>query len=245
MPDAVRDVSSTNDSTQGYSNRLLTGGSLDEAIPSEPDGPLAAHARRVEVRYRRRRGRPAGTCAPSSSKALSMKASPSTDAAYVTAATRVGTLPLSFLTLTIRRCSAVRARSTSCICLETLEHAEDVSAVLDEVVNLARPAGTILSPSRSSGTKVVVKQAGRWLANRGGSYSYERYTWRELWTAGARWKVDALERQNLHSHKGFDFRKVKKQVDDRVTIVGTAFSPASFLGPVLASTVYWLGTKRT
>ena len=77
---------------------------------------------------------------------------------------------------------------------------------------------------------MVVKQAGRWLANRGHSYSYERYTLRELWAAGARWKIDSLERQNLFSHKGFDFRQVKKasgRGGSRSLAPGSVRSPSS------------------
>ena len=160
------------------------------------------------------------------------------------AAEQSGPLPLSFATPDDPTLGSRRGTFDLVTCLETLEHAEDVSAVLDELVNLARPGGTILiSVPVEVGPSVVVKQAGRWLANRGHSYSYERYT-AELWTAGARWKVDALERQNLYSHKGFDFRELRKLVDERVAIARTAFSPMSFLGPALASTVYWLGTAR-
>jgi SAM-dependent methyltransferase len=130
-------------------------------------------------------------------------------------------------------------------CLETLEHVDDVSVVLDEVVELAKPGGTVLiSVPVEVGPSVVLKQGGRWLANRRGGYGYERYTWHELWDAGARWDVDGLERQNVHSHKGFDFRAVRKLVDARIAVARTAFSPVRLLGPVLASTVYWLGTKR-
>jgi len=161
------------------------------------------------------------------------------------AAEQSGPLPLSFATPDDPTLGSRRGTFDLVTCLETLEHATNVSAVLDELVNLARPGGTILiSAPVEVGPSVVVKQAGRWLANRGQSYSYERYTVRELWTAGARWKVDALERQNVYSHKGFDFRELRKLVHERVAIARVAFSPMSFLGPVLASTVYWLGTTR-
>jgi len=161
------------------------------------------------------------------------------------AAAQSGPLPLSFVTPDDPSLGPRRGTFDLVTCLETLEHTADVSAVLDELVDLARPGGTVLiSVPVEVGPSLVVKQAGRWLANRGRSYSYERYTWRELWDAGARWKLDALERQNLFSHKGFDFREIRKQVDERFAIARTAFSPVPFLGPVLASTVYWLGTKR-
>lgn len=250
-PDAVRDVSSTHDpDREGYSNRLLTGGSFLTR---------RSHRSRMDRSLRMLGGSKFATAADVGAAdgwylrtlveqgVVGEGVAIDTDAeALQLAATRVATLPLSFLTPDDPTLQRRHGTFDLVACLETLEHAEDVSAVLDEVVNLARPAGTILiSVPVEVGPSVVVKQAGRWLANRGGSYSYERYTWRELWAAGARWKVDGLERQNLHSHKGFDFRKVKKQVDERVAIVSTAFSPASFLGPVLASTVYWLGSKRT
>jgi SAM-dependent methyltransferase len=131
-------------------------------------------------------------------------------------------------------------------CLETLEHVDDVSGVLDEVVELGKPGGTVLiSVPVEVGPSLLVKQAGRWLANRRGGYGYERYSWHELWRAGIRWNVEGMQRQNLYSHKAFDFRAVRKLLDARISVTRTAFSPVPMLGPVLASTVYWLGTKRS
>ena len=130
-------------------------------------------------------------------------------------------------------------------CLETLEHVDDPIEVLDAVIDLAAPGGTVLiSVPVEVGPSVVVKQSGRWLANRKGQYSYERYTWRELARAGLWWRIDGLARVNRHSHKGFDYRRIASALHDRVEIERTVFGPVHPLGPVMASTVYWVTRRR-
>jgi hypothetical protein len=52
-------------------------------------------------------------------------------------------------------------------------------------------------------------------------------------------KVDTLERVNLHSHKGFDHRVVRRIVDRHLEIVRTEWLPLSWLRGVGASTVIW------
>jgi SAM-dependent methyltransferase len=127
-------------------------------------------------------------------------------------------------------------------CLETLEHVDDPAAVVDTVVSLARPGGAVqVSVPVEVGPAVLVKQFGRWLANRRSDYGYDRYPGRDLVRAGVLWRTDGIERANLHSHKGFDYRRIRALLADRVTIERTQWSPVRFLGPVAASTVTWLG----
>ena len=119
------------------------------------------------------------------------------------AAERSGPLPLLFVTPDDPALGPRRGTFDLVTCLETLEHTPDVSTLLDELVTLARPGGTILiSVPVEVGPSVVVKQAGRWLANRGHNYGYKRYSWRELWTAGARWKVDASSARTCSVTRG-------------------------------------------
>jgi SAM-dependent methyltransferase len=130
-------------------------------------------------------------------------------------------------------------------CLETLEHVDDAAEVLAVVVGLAKPGGTVLiSVPVEVGPSVLVKQLGRWRANRKGTYGYQRYTWRELVVAAFLWRIGGLTRQNLHSHKGFDYRKMRTALGALATIEETVYSPSPRLGPVLASTVFWVATKR-
>ncbi len=129
-------------------------------------------------------------------------------------------------------------------CLETLEHVDDPFALMADVVDLAAPGGTILiSVPVEVGPSLLVKQTGRWMANRKGDYGYERYTWQELCQAGVFGRVGELSRVNLHSHKGFDYRRIAAALGSRVDIERTVYGPVHVLGPVMASTVYWV-TRR-
>lgn len=128
------------------------------------------------------------------------------------------------------------------VCLATLEHVEDPTSVLDTVVSLTQPGGeALIEVPVEVGPALLVKQAARWAANRGGDYGYERYGWRELVKAGVLWQTDGIERINLHSHKGFDYRAMRRLVAERVVIDRTRWSPVTMLGPVAASAVTWLG----
>jgi 2-polyprenyl-3-methyl-5-hydroxy-6-metoxy-1,4-benzoquinol methylase len=141
--------------------------------------------------------------------------------------------------------AALRGTFDLAVCMETLEHVPDPAASLDEVVSLLRPGGALLvTVPVEVGPALLGKQLGRWFANRRGTYGYERYAWPELLRAGVLWDARAVDRGNLHSHKGFDYRAVRRAVEDRVTIERTRWSPVQVVGPLLASTVSWLGRPR-
>jgi SAM-dependent methyltransferase len=132
------------------------------------------------------------------------------------------------------------------VCLETLEHVEDPPAVVDTIVRLARPGGSVqVSVPVEVGPAVLVKQLGRWLANRRSDYGYDRYPWSDLLKAGVLWQTDGIERANLHSHKGFDYRRVRDLLTDQLTIDRTHWSPLRVFGPLAASTVTWLAHTPT
>ena len=127
------------------------------------------------------------------------------------------------------------------VCMETLEHVSDPEATLAEVISLVRPGGEVLvTVPVEVGPALLGKQAGRWVANRGGAYGYGRYEWRELVRAGVLWDTDGIDRMNLNSHKGFDYRRVQRALSGVVDIRRTVWSPFH-LGPAAATTVSWLG----
>ncbi|MGI8793427.1 MAG: class I SAM-dependent methyltransferase [Acidimicrobiales bacterium] len=129
-------------------------------------------------------------------------------------------------------------------CLETLEHVDDCRRIIALVADLCAPGGTIVvSVPIEVGPSLVLKQVGRWLANRRGQYSYESYTVRELARAALLWRTRGLSRGNLHSHKSFDFRTVRGLLQEHAHIERTTYSPWPPLGPVIASTVIWVATK--
>ena len=153
-------------------------------------------------------------------------------------------LPLRFVQPSDATLEAHRGALDLVACMETLEHTEDVDSMLDLVVDLARPGGSILvSVPVEVGPSLLGKQSGRWLANRRGTYGYERYPWRELVRVSLLWNTDGVTRQNLYSHKGFDFRRIRRMLAARAEIVRTVYSPAGRLGPAVASTVFWIARK--
>lgn len=129
-------------------------------------------------------------------------------------------------------------------CLETLEHVNDVNEVAGQIARLASPAGTVLvSVPIELGPSLIVKQAGRWMASRRGAYGYARYRARELVEAGLLGRLNGIQRIDRVSHKGFDYRRARESLARHVTIERTAYSPVHRLGPMLATTVYWVGRR--
>jgi hypothetical protein len=105
---------------------------------------------------------------------------------------------------------------------------------------MAKPGGLIVvSVPVEVGPALLIKQMGRWWANRLTSYGYERYSWRELIKAGVGLQVRGLVRTNLYSHKGFDYRVARAALLERVSLDATRYSPLSWTGPTCASTVFW------
>ena len=95
----------------------------------------------------------------------------------------------------------------------------------------------------------MVKQLGRFLANRAGTYGYEPYAWRDLISAALLWDVDSFESSHSHifreggkGHKGFDFRRVKRELERFCRIDKALFTPFPPLGPALNSTAFFLCT---
>jgi SAM-dependent methyltransferase len=126
-------------------------------------------------------------------------------------------------------------------CLETLEHVEDVDAVVRQIAGLVRSGGiVVVSVPIEVGPALFVKQTGRWWANRLTDYGYERYSWQELQQAGLRWDASKLTRTNIYSHKGFDYREVRAMLSGRFELVRSVYSPLPWTGPWGASTVFWM-----
>lgn len=139
--------------------------------------------------------------------------------------------------------------SQSCdlaICTETLEHVASIEVTLEQILRYCQPrAKLVISVPIEIGPALVGKQIGRYLANRKGNYGHERYTWRELCAASIGWNVDCFHSSHnsdvvMKGHKGFDYRKVAKLLDKRVTVEKTVFSPFPVLGPWANSTVFWV-----
>jgi SAM-dependent methyltransferase len=133
------------------------------------------------------------------------------------------------------------------ICTETLEHIANPTEILDAICRYCRPgAHVLITVPIEVGPSLVGKQVGRYFAGLRRPYGYERYRPGELFSAAVLWNVRAFDSSHTHpdptrmtGHKGFDFRKLERDVSSRMDIERTVFSPFPPLGALLNSTVMW------
>jgi 2-polyprenyl-3-methyl-5-hydroxy-6-metoxy-1,4-benzoquinol methylase len=131
-------------------------------------------------------------------------------------------------------------------CTETLEHVDDVQTAIERMIACAKPnAKMIISVPIELGPALLVKQIGRYLANLKGSYGYEKYSPKELFSAAILWDTNSFP--SSHSlnepnkgHKGFDYRNMEKLLRNKLKIQQTIFSPFPGLGNLLNSTIIWI-----
>ena len=103
----------------------------------------------------------------------------------------------------------------------------------------------IISVPIELGPSLLVKQVGRYLANLKGGYGYERYSPSELFSAAILWDTNSFPsshslNETNKGHKGFDYRKLEKLLQDKVKIERRIFSPFPWFGNLLNSTVIWI-----
>ena len=142
------------------------------------------------------------------------------------------------------------------VCMEVLEHVVALDTIVDRLWRLLAEDGTLLvSVPVETGLPLLVKQAARWVAGWRGIGDYpgtSPYTWREYWISA--W---AGERQHLarpiygtggptpfHDHKGFNWMALRARVRERFVIDRTVASPMPWLGPHLATQVWFVLRKR-
>jgi SAM-dependent methyltransferase len=136
------------------------------------------------------------------------------------------------------------------ICTETLEHVNDAAGEIAKLARWGKPnARLVISVPIEVGPSLFVKHLGRYLATKAGPYGYEPYTWSELISAGLFWDVDSFESTHRHAsraggkgHKGFDFRRVKRELERVCQIDRAMFTPFPPLGPIVNSTAFFLCT---
>jgi len=141
------------------------------------------------------------------------------------------------------------------VCMEVLEHVVDVEEVLDRLVRLLAPGGTlIVSVPVETGLALPVKQTARRIAGWRGIGDYPGttpYTLRELAAgvfAGGRQHVSrpvhlSPDGTRFHDHKGFNWRALRQRLRRRLRVERTLASPLAWLPPGLASQV-WLLARR-
>jgi hypothetical protein len=140
--------------------------------------------------------------------------------------------------------------------MEVLEHVVALDTIVDRLWRLLADAGTLLvSVPVETGLPLLVKQAARRVAGWRGIGDYpgtSPYTWREYGKS-----VCAGERQHLtrpvhgtdgptpfHDHKGFNWMALRARVRTRFVLDRTVASPLPWLGPHLATQVWFVLRKR-
>lgn len=143
-------------------------------------------------------------------------------------------------------------RYDAVVCMEVLEHVADLDAVVDRIGRVLAPSGTLLvSVPVETGLPLLVKQAARRVAGWRGIGDYpgtSPYTlgeyWRSLWAGDAQ----HLERPvfagangaAFHDHKGFNWMALRNRLRTRFTLDATVASPIRWLGPHLATQVWFV-----
>jgi SAM-dependent methyltransferase len=136
------------------------------------------------------------------------------------------------------------------ICTETLEHVDDSAEAIANLARWGKPgARLIISVPIEVGPSLIVKQVGRYLATAAGPYGYEPYEWSELVSAGLLWDADAFDSSHRHptpvggkGHKGFDFRRIRREVERFFQVDKALFTPFPFLGTAFNSTAFYVAT---
>ena len=143
------------------------------------------------------------------------------------------------------------------VCMEVLEHVVAIDAVLHRLWRLLAADGTVLvSVPVETGLPLIVKQAVRRVAGWRGIGDYpgtSPYTLGELWssvTAGSsphlRRPIYGLEGPTpFHDHKGFNWMVLQRQLSAYFEIEQSVAAPVPWLGPHLATQVWFAGRKRS
>lgn len=160
---------------------------------------------------------------------------------------------LSFVSIDSLDSAAHRERYDAVICMEVLEHVVEVERVIDRLWNVLAPDGTLLvSVPVETGLPLFVKQTVRRIAGWRGIGDYpgtSPYTWRESVTSVFAGSTPHLTRPMyggdvpFHDHKGFNWMALRDRLARRFIIDRVVASPLSWLGPHLATQVWFVARK--
>jgi 2-polyprenyl-3-methyl-5-hydroxy-6-metoxy-1,4-benzoquinol methylase len=149
-----------------------------------------------------------------------------------------------------------RAKFDAVVCMEVLEHVTHLDEVLRQLDYVLAPGGRlIISVPVEVGLPLVVKQAVRRIA---GWRNLGHYNFTSSYTSAEMLKsMFPGDRQHIvrpvyshpdgftfHDHKGFNWRNLRKLLQEKYVIERTAASPLSMLGTSLASQVWFVARKK-
>jgi SAM-dependent methyltransferase len=142
------------------------------------------------------------------------------------------------------------------VCMEVLEHVVAVDTVIDRFHRLLRANGVLLvSVPVEIGVSLLVKQAARRVAGWRGIGDYPGtapYTLREYWASLRAGRTQHIERPiyggdhgtPFHDHKGFNWMALRDRLSPRFRVDRVVASPFPWLGPQLATQVWFVATKQ-
>jgi len=137
-------------------------------------------------------------------------------------------------------------------CMEVLEHCvpENEARVISDLQRLVSPTGSVIvSVPAEIGGSLLIKQAWRTIAGwrRLGDYRYnETYRIDELlkMVLATRWAQFSRpiygEKLGHHGHKGFNWRALRKRLEEHFVIERTHFTPIGWLGGFIASQAWFV-----
>jgi SAM-dependent methyltransferase len=141
------------------------------------------------------------------------------------------------------------------ICMEVLEHVVALDVALDRLWRLLAEDGTLLvSVPVETGLPLLVKQIVRRIAGWRGIGDYpgtSPYTLREYCTSVLAGRQPHLTRvvhggteAPFHDHKGFNWMALGERLGRRFEILRVVASPVPWLGPHLATQVWFVARKK-
>lgn len=141
-------------------------------------------------------------------------------------------------------------------CMEVLEHVIDLPGVVKNLARITRPGGrVIISVPVETGLPLLAKQTARTVLGWRGVGDYPGntpYTTVELLksvVAGDRQHIErpVLEEANIesHDHKGFNWRFLKRLLEEHFHLERVTGTPVSWMPPSLNSQVWFVGTAKS
>jgi SAM-dependent methyltransferase len=160
---------------------------------------------------------------------------------------------LSFASIASLDRPAHHERYDLVVCMEVLEHVVDLDGVVDRLWRLLSPDGSLLvSVPVETGLPLLAKQAVRRVAGWRGIGDYpgtSPYSWREYWASVFAGGQPHLHRPvyrgepPFHDHKGFNWMALRERLARRFSLERVVASPVPWLGPHLATQVWFVARK--
>ena len=169
---------------------------------------------------------------------------------------RLGDRPgLEFMSIAALDDDVHRGAYDGVVCMEVLEHVVPLDEVIERLWRVLADDGTLLvSVPVETGLPLLLKQAARRVAGWRGIGDYpgtSPYTLREYAASVFAGRHPHLERARLgkaeapfHDHKGFNWMALRDRLAGRFTIERTMASPLAWLGPHLATQVWFVARKK-